>query len=183
MKMSPRLRTFVKEWVEPAIIAVILALLVRIFIAQPFKIPTGSMRPTVMERDKIFVNKYIYRFTEPKIGDIIVFKQVGPDGKKKDLIKRLIGKEGDKVEIINGRIKRNGEFIDTHPVSEFYYRNNGDYGALGQEINVPEDSFYVLGDNSANSKDSRIWGFVPKKKLIGKAFIVWWPPKRIQLLK
>jgi len=179
--MQKATKAIIREWIESIIIAVILALIVRVFIVQAFKIPTGSMRPTLIERDRIFVNKFIYRFRDPQAGDVMVFRD--PNDNKKDLIKRLIAKEGDKIEIINGRIKLNRKIVDTLPISEFYYYNRGEFGKHDEAIAVPEDSFYVLGDNSASSKDSRYWGFVPKKNLIGKAILIYWPLNRFKLIK
>lgn len=179
--MQEKTRTIIREWVESILIAICLALFIRAFIVQAFKIPTGSMRPTLMENDRIFVNKFIYRFREPQRGDIIVFRDV--ENKKKDLIKRLIAKEDDAIEISNGRIIIDDKIIDNPPISEFYYYNRGDFGKEGIKIIVPKDSFFVLGDNSASSKDSRYWGFVPKRHLIGKAMVVYWPIKRVKLIK
>lgn len=167
---------------EPVIIAVILALIIRTFIVQAFKIPTGSMRPTLMEGDRILVNKFIYKFKEPKRGDIVVFRS--PEDKKKDFIKRLVALPGETLEISNGMILIDNRVVDKDSViRERYYYNRGDFGIEGQAIEVPEDVYYVLGDNSISSRDSRYWGFLPKKYLIGKAFLLYWPPTRIRLLK
>ena len=180
--MNDRMRYFVKEWVEPVIIAIILALIIRAFIVQAFKIPTGSMRPTLMEGDRILVNKFIYKFKEPKRGDIIVFRS--PEDKKKDFIKRLVGLPGETLEISNGMILIDNKAVDKDSVMrERYYYNRGDFGVEGQTMEVPLDAYYVLGDNSISSRDSRYWGFLPKKYLIGKAFLLYWPPTRIRLLR
>ena len=180
--MNSKMRYLMKEWVEPIVIAVILALIIRTFIVQAFKIPTGSMRPTLMEGDRILVNKFIYKFTKPKRSDIIVF--ISPEDKKKDFIKRLIGLSGENVEISNGTILINGKAVDPDSVmKERYYYNRGDFGEKGQIIEVPEDAYYALGDNSISSRDSRYWGFLPKKYLIGKAFLIYWPPTRIRILR
>lgn len=180
--MNDKMRYFMKEWVEPIIIAVILALIIRTFVVQAFKIPTGSMRPTLIEGDRILVNKFIYKFKEPKRGDVIVF--VSTEDKKKDFIKRLIGLPGEKIEISNGAILVNGKAVDSDSViRERYYYNRGDYGKEDEVLQVPEDAYYALGDNSISSRDSRYWGFLPKKYLIGKAFLIYWPPTRIRLIK
>lgn len=171
-----------KEWVEPVIIAAILALIIRTFVVQAFKIPTGSMRPTLMEGDRILVNKFIYKFKIPQQGDVIVF--VSPEDKKKDFIKRLIGLPGETIEISDGLILINGSPVGGHSklAGRFYY-NRGDFGKEGMVIKVPNNSFFVLGDNSISSRDSRYWGFLPKKYLLGKAFMVYWPPNRIRLIE
>ena len=175
---------FNRENVEVVVTAVILALIIRTFVVQAFKIPTGSMRPTLIEGDRILVNKFIYRFTKPKRGDIIVFKY--PEDKKKDFIKRLIALEGETVSIDDGDIWVDGILVENpQKIKQIYYYNKPDapFGADQSNVNVPESSYFVLGDNSASSRDSRYWGFVPKEYLVGKAFIIYWPLNRLRLLE
>ncbi|MCM8774958.1 MAG: signal peptidase I [Candidatus Omnitrophica bacterium] len=172
-----------KEWGEPFLIALILATIIRTFILGPYKIPTGSMIPTFLVGDRIFVDKISYRFHPPNPGDIVVFKY--PLDRKKDFVKRLAGLPGDEIEIRGGRLILNGRVMEDPPFSDHYYynREDWDYAKKGQRIKVPADSYFVLGDNSDQSSDSRHWGFVPKKDLIGKAVFIWWPPNRIKLVK
>ncbi len=171
-----------KEWTHSIVVALILTLIIRTFVVQAFKIPSGSMRPTLLEGDKLFVNKYVYRFEAPKRGDIIVFRY--PNDPKKDFIKRLVGFGGEAVEIRDGKIYIDGKVLDD-PASfgKFVYYNHDPYGGPGESTHIPADTYYVLGDNSANSTDSRFWGFVPKKNVLGKAVFRWWPPKRIGQVK
>lgn len=172
-----------KNWGEPFLVAAVLAILIRTFLLGPYKIPTGSMIPTFMVEDRIFVDKVSYHFREPERGDIIVFKY--PEDKKKDFVKRLIGLPNETLEIRSGKIYVNDEPLDEPPFSEQYYYNvEGTlYGGLGQKIKVPDGYYFVLGDNSAHSSDSRNWGFVPKENLVGRAFLIWWPPNRIMHVK
>ena len=191
--MKEHTKLVIKEWAESIIIAVILALVIRTFVVQAFKIPSGSMIPTFQVGDRIFVNKFIYgakvpffnmnlpAVRQPKRGDIIVF--ISPDTPQKDFVKRLIAVEGEKVEIRDGRIIVNGKFIDEpSSIRSVYYYNAGDYGKEGQVIDVPKDSYFVLGDNSASSRDSRFWGFVPRKNLLGKAIFIYWPIYRMKIM-
>lgn len=172
-----RLETEVKEWAWSITVALVLVFgVIRPFIVQAFKIPSGSMRPTLLEGDKLFVNKFIYRFHPPERGDIVVFKY--PQDRRKDFIKRLAASEGEVVEIEDGKVFVDGKVLGP-PFSKFYYFNHDDYGSPGERVKVPKDSYYMLGDNSANSTDSRFWGFVPKKNIVGKAIFRWWPPRRI----
>ena len=172
-----------KNWGEPLLIAAVLAIFIRTFIFGPYKIPTGSMKPTFMEEDKIFVDKLSYRFHSPERGDIIVFKY--PLDRKKDFVKRLAGLPGESLEIRKGVLLVNGKSMTEPPFSKNTYYNVEDwkFGKSGQVIRVPEGHYFALGDNSAHSADSRQWGFVPKKDLVGKAFMIWWPPKRIRIAK
>jgi len=171
-----------KEWVEPIVIAVILALIIRTFVVQAFKIPTGSMRPTLMEGDRILVSKFIYKFKEPVRGDVIVF--ISPEDKKKDFIKRLVGLPNENIEISQGSVLINKKPLEKESIlNKQYYYNRGDFGMEGQSVSIPGDAYYVLGDNSISSRDSRYWGFMPKKYLLGKALLIYWPPNRIRIIK
>jgi len=186
-------KSVAREWIESFIIAFILALFIRTFIIQAFKIPTGSMRMTLIEGDRILVNKLRYGakvpfskhrlpgFGEPKPGDVVVF--IYPEDKKRDFIKRLIAVGGDIVEIKDGKIYVNGKPIEILPIKNIYYYNRGDFGQTNKAIQVPKDNYFVLGDNSASSKDSRYWGFVPKDFVIGRAELIYWPRTRVRFIK
>jgi len=186
-------KTVLWEWIESILIAFILAMVIRTFVIQAFKIPTGSMRMTLLEGDAILVNKFLYGakipFTDkrlpavrqPKRGDVVVF--IFPGDTKKDFIKRLVGVEGDSVEITNGTIYVNDKPVTEPGFNSNYYYNRGDFGEAGKKIVVPKNSYFVLGDNSASSQDSRYWGFVPKSNVLGKAILIYWPPNRIRLIK
>jgi signal peptidase I len=188
-----KIKLVVKEWTESIITAFILAMIIRIFVVQAFKIPTGSMRLTLVEGDIILVNKFLYgaklpltdirlpAVRQPQRGDVIVF--IYPENPKKDFIKRLIATEGESVEIKDGTIYINDKPLLDPVFSQKYYYNRGDYAQEGQKIIVPKNSYFVLGDNSQSSQDSRYWGFVPEKNVIGKAFIIYWPLNRIRLIK
>ena len=181
------------EWVKPILIAAVLAIFIRTFIVQPFKIPSSSMFPTLKPGDRIFVSKFIYgakvpfinfkfpEITKPKIGDIVVF--LSPVEKKKFLVKRYVAGPGDTLVIKDGNLFIDGEELVQTPINKFTYFNRGEYGRENVMIKVPEGHFFVLGDNSANSLDSRYWGFVPDEKLVGKAFVIHWPIKRLRILK
>ena len=183
-----------EEWVKPVLYALIIALFIRTFVAQPFKIPTSSMVPTFKPRDRIFVNKFIYgakipftdirlpKLREPERGDIIVFRS--PIEPKKYLVKRLVGKPGDIVTIKDMHLWVNGKPVQKPEIlKNITYYNRGEYGKAGKAVNVPPGHYFTLGDNSLNSVDSRYWGFVPAKNLAGKVFLIWWPIARIRTVK
>lgn len=186
-------RAVIKEWVESIIIAVILAMVIRTFVVQAFKIPTGSMRPTLLEGDRILVNKFIYGakipftnyrlpgFKEPQPGEVIVF--IYPQDPKRDFIKRLVAKENQEVLIEGGTIYIDGNPLKGEVFNKIYYYNRGDYAIEDSAIKVVQGSYYVLGDNSASSRDSRYWGFVPQDNVLGKAFLIYWPLHRIRIIK
>jgi signal peptidase I len=183
-----------REYAESIVTAVLLALAVRTFLVQPYKIPTGSMIPTLIEGDRILVDKVTFGvripFThlrlpairQPQRGDLVVFRS--PDDNKKDFIKRLVAVGGDEVEIRDLRLWINGRPLTDPPIfQEIAYYNRGPYGTEGKPVKVPADHFFFLGDNSGSSRDSRYWGFCPKAKVIGRAFCVYWPPRRLRGLK
>lgn len=177
-----RARSAWRENLESLVWAVAVALAIRTFIAAPFKIPSGSMRTTLIEGDRILVNKFLYRFRPPQRGDIIVFRF--PDDPKRSFIKRLVALGGDTVEIRDGKVLVNGEPLDGSGIfNHNTYYNSGPYGQQGQSISVPEDAFFVLGDNSSASHDSRFWGFVPKRLVIGRAMCIFWPLTRWRALR
>jgi signal peptidase I len=114
-------------------------------------------------------------------GDIVVFKS--PEDPKKHFVKRFIAFPGETVEIKGGDVYINEEIVAQSEIRNLYYYNKGDYGARGQKIRVPEDSYFVLGDNSSSSMDSRFFGFVPETFLVGKAEFIYWPLHRMRVLK
>lgn len=178
-------KSLLRENVEAIVIAVILALFIRTFVVQAFKIPSGSMLQTLQIGDHILVNKFIYGvklpfinktiipLTEPEYEDIVVFKY--PVDPSKDFIKRVIGVEGDTIEIRNKELYRNGKAVGKNDYA--IYTESKKYISEGDNLGpivVPRDSLFVMGDNRDNSHDSRYWGFVPLKSVKGKALIIYW---------
>ena len=178
---SQRPKSSLRENLESILWAAALALVIRTFIVAPFKIPSGSMRPTLIECDRILVNKFLYRLREPRRGDIIVFRF--PENPKRPFIKRLIASGPETVEIRQGQVLISGRASDSPILNGLHYHNQGQFGQEGTPTTVPAETYYVLGDNSSSSHDSRFWGFVPKRFLIGKAVCIFWPPKRIRALR
>ncbi len=169
--------TFVFNPVE--LVALGVAQYVRGNVAQAFKIPSSeAMAPTLVKGDRVLVDKAIYERSEPQRGDIIVFNY--PGDPKRPFIKRLVGLPGETVEIRGSRLVINGAELQASAGrwATLPYFNQGQYAQQGQAVTVPPDSYFVLGDNSAASHDSRFWGFVPKQNLIGKAYKIFWPPGR-----
>ena len=176
-----RKKSVLREYLEAAVIAILLALFIRAFVVQAFKIPSGSMEPTLMIGDHILVNKFIYGIKapfinktimpirNPKRGDIIVF--IYPLDRKKDFIKRLIGLPRDTIRVVNNRIYINGKpYDDPYGVYGGREKENQNLGP----IIVPDGSLFVMGDNRDHSYDSRYWGFVPMESVKGKAVIIYW---------
>lgn len=167
--------SFFGEVLESIAIAVVLAFVIRVFLFQPFYIPSSSMEPTLKPGDRIIVNKFMYRFKEPERGDIIVFKY--PLDPKRDFIKRLIGLPGETIEIKDSVLYVNGKKVE-QPFLPKGLRY-GDYGP----VEIPEGNYFMMGDNRNNSEDSREWGMLPEENIVGEAMVIYWPLSRITLTK
>jgi len=184
---EPKKKSKLRETIESILVALFFALLIRAVLVQAFKIPSGSMEPTLLVGDYLLVTKFtygykvpfitkrIFAFNKPDRGDIVVFKYpVDPD---KDFIKRVVGIEGDEVFIKDKRLFVNGKPLE---IEKAVFRDNviipkelnprDNYGP----VKVPKDCLFVMGDNRDSSLDSRFWGFVPIENLRGKAFIIYW---------
>jgi len=189
---EPQQRSVWREYAEALLMAVLLAMFIRTFVVQAFKIPSGSMLPTLQIGDHLLVNKFIYglripligkrvlEFREPARGDVIVF--IYPEDRTKDFIKRVVGTPGDRVEVRDKVVYINGERIDD---PHAFHDPPGTQG-LGnaQAFRNPRDNFgpyvvpphkvFVMGDNRDHSHDSRFWGPVDFNDILGKAFILYW---------
>ena len=183
----PKKKSVIREYTEAIIIALVLALFIRTFVVQAFKIPSGSMIPTLLIGDHILVNKFSYGIKNPFTGeawvplntperlDVVVFKY--PENPAQDFIKRVIGVSGDRIEIKNKKVFVNGSEIQVKNAVNLdpnIYSGSipprDNYGP----VTVPPNSLFVMGDNRDNSHDSRFWGFVDLKAVKGKAFMLYW---------
>ena len=183
-------KSTVREYFESIVIAVILALFVRTWVVQAFKIPTGSMENNLLIGDHLLVNKFVFGPTATGLektilpvrdirrSDIVVFKY--PDEPERDFIKRVIGLPGDVIELKSKKVYVNGQALD-EPYVHFLTP-----AALGSEVTsadvrenygpvtVPPDQYFVMGDNRDNSQDSRYWGYLPRHYVKGKALMIYW---------
>ena len=181
LKESQKVAYKIISLVESLLVAFVAAWLIKTYIIQVSVVPTGSMIPTLIGgvngewNERLFVNKYIYRFSLPQRGDIVVFSSPHLDGK--DYVKRCIGLPGDIIQIIRGKVLINDKPLVLAGVNIQY-----DYDFYGP-VEVPKDHYFVLGDNRPNSNDSRYWGFVAQEDLIGSAVFTWWPLDRMRRLK
>mgnify|MGYP001462513799 CR=1 FL=1 len=192
------------ELVGIVAVALLLAFLIQLFLVKTYRIPSGSMEPTLDVGQRVLVNRIGMNFGDPKVGDIVVFHPPAgadarparcgapnegngsprpcstptPERSDQTFIKRVVGVGGDRIAIRDGRVIRNGR-----PQDEPYVNPcRGGFGCdFPAAITVPEGSFFLMGDNRGASDDSRYWGPVPKRWLIGTAFATYWPPDRIGL--
>lgn len=169
-----------KENLQIVAIALLIALFLRAFVAEPRYIPSDSMVPTLTVGDRLVVEKLSYHFHPPRSGDIIVFeppKQLQQQGYTRDqaFIKRVIAQPGQTITVKNGKV-----YVDDRLLEEDYIAEPPEY-FLGS-LTVPQDQFFVMGDNRNDSNDSHIWGFLPKDNIIGHAGFRFWPLNRIGLI-
>jgi signal peptidase I len=188
----PFKKSVVREYFETIVIAVVLALFMRTFVVQAFKIPTGSMEPNLLIGDHLLVNKFVFAPTVSSVertilpmadirrGDIVVFKY--PEDPERDFIKRVIGLPGETLELREHRVHVNGRAVD-EPYAHYLPRPAGSgSGEITSDdvrerygpVVVPAGSVFVMGDNRDNSQDSRYWGFLPKENIKGKALMIYW---------
>ncbi len=164
-----------REFIESLVIAGVLAFFIITFVAQSFVVDGRSMEPSLSHGERLFINKFIYRFREPVRGEVIVFDPGEAVGKQ--YIKRIVGLPGEELKIKGGKV-----FVDGHQLVEEYTMEpvRGDFGPY----EIPESHYFVLGDNRNNSADSRasFVGFVPQHAISGLAFWVYWPINQIRVL-
>jgi signal peptidase I len=167
-------RRSIFDFLKTLIVAFVLAQFVMISVAQAFQVEQYSMEPNLLPHDRVLVNKFIYRFRQPHPGEIVVLKPPSDPGR--NYIKRVVATAGERVEIRAGRV-----YVDGRPLAESYLRvaTAGQYGPTV----VPAHDVFVLGDNRGNSEDSRAFGFVPDRNLVGEAILIYWPPSRVQVLR
>ena len=167
----------VGHWARDLMISVVLAIFVILFIYQPVKVEGTSMMPTLDDQERIFINKFVYRFHFGNIdrGDTVVFWF--PGDPTKSYIKRVIGMPGDRVAVDDGKVIVNGQALVENYVPPEYR----DQSSM-PERTVPEDEYFVLGDHRSSSNDSRAWGMVPRRYIYGKAVFIYWPLDKMGLL-
>lgn len=166
------------NWARDLLISVVIAIIVILFIYQPVKVEGTSMMPSLVDQERIFINKFVYGLGQGSIerGDMVVFWF--PGDLTKSYIKRVIGTPGDIVEVRGGTVYVNGREL-SEPYVPNDYRDNVSYEAT----RVPEDQYFVLGDHRSSSNDSRTWGMVPRRCIYGKAVFSYWPLDKVGVLR
>jgi signal peptidase I len=169
------------EWVAVIVGAVVVALLIKTFVVQAFRIPSDSMVPTLIQGDRVLVNKLSYDAHDLNRGDVIVFERppglpAGPN-EPEDLIKRVIGLPGDELQTRDGEL-----YVNDRLLQEPYLPEGTTNFGIDAPLTVPEGQVFVMGDNRTDSTDSRVFGAIDADSVVGRAFMVMWPPSRIGAL-
>lgn len=166
--------------IETILVALVLAIVLYLFIMTPHEVVGNSMHPTYKNGEFLMANKITYRISEPKRGDVIIFKF----SDTQDFIKRVIGIPGDEVMIKDGKIYINGEMLDeSNYLSSSVITNGGEYLHEGQSITIEQGKYFVCGDNRTNSSDSRVFGPIEKEAIKGKAWIVYFPFSEFRIVQ
>ncbi len=162
------LRKEIRVWTRDLLIAIGLALVIIVFLYQPVKVEGTSMAPLLSDQERIFINKFVYRFEPIQRGDVVVFWY--PLDRTKSFIKRVVGLPGETVEIRQGAVYVNGKVVP-EPYVPPQYEDLSDFGP----VRVPRDSYFVMGDHRVSSNDSRVFGPVASRFIYGRAVFAYWP--------
>src|SRR5260370_3850879 len=174
---EPSSLTILASWIRDLFISVILAIVVILSLYQPVKVEGTSMMPALLDQERIFINKFVYKFGgSVDRGDMVVFWF--PQDPTKSYIKRVIGVPGDTVEVENGSVLVNGRKLDESYVIEEYRDRQS-----MSPFKVGSDEYFVLGDHRSSSNDSRSWGTVPRRFIYGKAVFIYWPMDKLGFLR
>lgn len=202
-KLKQKIKAGLKETFETAAFVIVMVILIRFFIGEIRWIPSGSMRPTLIEGDRIFVEKFSRFYADPKRGDVMVFyppseslaenpmaifeRLTGFFCKDVAYIKRVIGLPGDRIFIKADEDGKYAVYLNGKRQSESYILDEYDYIPCTENMycgpfTVPKDKYFMMGDNRGNSQDSRFWGFLPRERFVGKATFLFWPFTRLNKL-
>lgn len=174
MRVFKRLGDFILDILQTVVLALSIFMIVYLFAAQPHEVRGASMQPNFQDGEYLLTDKFSYRLREPKRGDVVVF--AAPPNRQEDFIKRIIGLPGETLYVKGGQI-----FVDGKPLAETYLPNDfrtdpGVYMSEGERITLGQDEYLVFGDNRGHSLDSRAFGPVKRSDIVGRAWMVYWPP-------
>ncbi len=182
MEILKKAYYFLLDIAQTLILAAAAFVIVYMFLFRPFEVKGQSMFPNLHDSEYLITNIISLKLGNPQLGDVVVFK--APNEPDKDFIKRVIGVAGDSVMVKEGNVYLNGELLNESKYLKPEVRTyGGSFLSEGNVVEVPEGYFFVLGDNRSYSSDSREWGFVPKKNIIGSAFFIYWPFSAAGLIK
>lgn len=203
-ELKKKVKSFLLETLDTVVFVVVAVIIIRFFIGELRWIPSGSMHPTLIEKDRLFVEKITKWWRPLQRGDIVVFYPPDEALKKdvfsllarltgifcKDIayIKRIVGMPGDKFEIRLDELGGHYVYINDKELSEPYILSSSDWISCTDDMycgpfTVPEGTYFMMGDNRGNSQDSRFWGFLPKERIIGRSVFIFWPLDRLKHLR
>lgn len=180
MALGKRITSFILDILQTVVLALAIFMIVYLFLFQPHQVKGQSMDPNFEDGEYLLTDKISYKVGAPKRGNVIIF--AAPPNERDDFIKRIVGLPGETVSLQDGKILINGE-----PLIEPYIPTNietfpGAYLAEGEQVSLGPDDYFVLGDNRSHSSDSRAWGPIKKEHIVGKAWLVYWPPDSVRVI-
>lgn len=181
MPRDQNFRTFLLDILQTVVLALAIFVVVYFLLFQPHQVSGDSMYPNFDDREYLLTEKVSYRLDKPKRGDVVVFK--APPEPSKDYIKRVIALPGETVGIKEGKVYIDGQLLQEPYLSAESYTSAGLYLPEGVTVTVGPDEYFVVGDNRPNSSDSRRWGAVKRKKFVGRAWLVYWPPRKFGFIR
>lgn len=180
MEIIKRIASFFFDIIETIVLALAIFVVIYLFLFQPHQVKGASMEPNFYDGEYILTDKASYRFRPPKRGEVVIFK--APRNPELDYIKRIIGLPQEKIKIENGKVFINGQELKEEYLPKNVVVSGGLFLPKGKEVKIPENTYFVLGDNRSHSSDSREWGPIQKNEIIGRAFLRYWPLNRFGLL-
>lgn len=181
MSILRKLYTLLIDLFETLVIAGGIFVVIYAFLFRPYQVNGESMMPNFHDGEYILTNLITLRLGPVEKGEVIVFK--APNNHDKDYIKRVIATEGDTVRVEDGRVYVNNQLVDeSEYLPSTFLTSNGNFLKPGDTVTVPENQFFVLGDNRNASSDSREWGFVTRDEIVGKSMVVYWPPSEFKVI-
>lgn len=173
--------SFLLDILQTIVLALAIFMIAYLFLFQPHQVKGHSMDPNFTDGEYLLTDKLSYRFKEPQRGNVVVFES--PVNRREDYIKRVIGLPGENVTVNDGKVLINGRPLDEKYLPESFRTNPGVFLTEGSTITLRPDEYAVLGDNRDHSSDSRSWGPVKKKDIVGRAWLIYWPPKMWGIVK
>jgi signal peptidase I len=176
-----RLSAFFLDILEVVVFAIAIFLFIYLLVLQPHKIKGSSMDPSFIDGEFLLTDKVTYRFREPQRGDVVVFEAPGTNGD--EFIKRILALPGEEIALSDGKVYINDSLLNEPYLEETVKTNGSSFLDEGQEIVIPPDFYFVMGDNRGASSDSRTWGFIEKSAITGRAWLVYWPPTKMGIIE
>lgn len=169
------------DFVQTIVTAFLIFIVIYLFLLQPHQVKGNSMQPNFENNEYLLTDKISYRFNSPKRGDVVIFES--PTQKNYDYIKRIIGLPNERIKLQDSKFYINDKLLDESAyLPANVITSPGEFLKSGKDVTVPDNQFFVVGDNRPHSSDSREWGFIPKESIIGKAWFRYWPPSRWGLI-
>jgi signal peptidase I len=184
-KQKGSIGMFILEFVQSIVLALAVFVLLYLFVAQPNEVKGNSMLPNFVTGEYLLTDKLTYNFSDPKRGDVVVFKAPSTEPCAEDeceYIKRIIGVPGDRIMVMGGQLYLNGQVLDEYFLPSDFVTDSGSFLAEGVEVVIPNDQYLCLGDNRSHSRDGREFGPIDKSLIVGRAFFKYWPVGSVGLV-